>query len=109
MLAPAMRSALVYLRRVLEGKSHRATVPSQAPASRRQESGASAQTRSALLPGCSNAERSSPGGDVRGAAEQVTAAGAEAAAVNPVDVARQRGEGKLREVRRVINPKSFIS
>ncbi|MEQ2289726.1 hypothetical protein AMECASPLE_036141 [Ameca splendens] len=106
MLAPAMRSALVYLRRVLEGKSQRATVPSQVPASRRQESGASAQTRSALRPGCSNAERSSP---VRGAAEQVTAAGAEAAAVNPVAVARQRGEGKLREVRRVINPKSFIN
>ncbi|MEQ2199020.1 hypothetical protein XENOCAPTIV_022840, partial [Xenoophorus captivus] len=35
-----MRSALVYLRRVLEGKSQRATVPSQVPASRRQESGA---------------------------------------------------------------------
>lgn len=34
---------------------------------------------------------------VRGAAEQVPAAGAEAAAVNPVAVRRQRGERQLRE------------
>lgn len=45
---------------------------------------------------------------VRGAAEQVAAARAEAAAVNPVPVTRQRGAGELREVRGVINTEGLI-
>lgn len=50
-----------------------------------------------------------PDGAVRGAAEQEAAAGAEAAAVDPVAVARQRRVRKLGEVRRVVNAKRFIS
>lgn len=46
---------------------------------------------------------------VRGAAEQVAAAGAEAAAVNPVAVTRERREGELREVGRVVNTEGFIT
>lgn len=52
--------ARLYLRNVLEPKSHSATVPSQAPASRREESGASAHTRSGLRPGCSSLAVNSP-------------------------------------------------
>lgn len=48
------------------------------------------------------------GGAVRGAAEQVAAAGAEAAAVDAVTVARQRGKGELREVGRVVNAEGFV-
>lgn len=45
---------------------------------------------------------------VRGAAEQVAAARAEAAAVDPVPVTRQRGEGELREVRGVVNTEGLV-
>lgn len=48
-------------------------------------------------------------GSVRGAAEQVAATGAEAAAVNPVAVTRQRGERKLREVGRAVDTKGLIT
>lgn len=49
------------------------------------------------------------GGSVRGAAEQVAAAGAEAAAVNPVAVTREWGERKLREVRRAVDAEGLIT
>lgn len=49
------------------------------------------------------------GGAVRGAAEQVAAAGAEAAAVNPVAVARERRAGELREVRGVVHAQGFVA
>lgn len=49
------------------------------------------------------------GGPVCGAAEQVPPAGAEAAAVNPVAVTRERREGKLGEVCCGVNPKSFVN
>lgn len=49
------------------------------------------------------------GGPICGAAEQVPATRAEAAAVNPVAVARQRREGKLREVSGVINSQSLVT
>lgn len=45
---------------------------------------------------------------VCGAAEQVAATGAEAAAVNSVAMTRQRREGKLRKVCGVINAQGFI-
>ena len=47
-------------------------------------------------------------GTVRGAAGEEAAAGAEAAAVNAVAVARQGREGELREVGRVVDAQRFI-
>lgn len=46
---------------------------------------------------------------VCGAAEQEAAAGAEAAAVDPVAVTPERRKGKLREVGRGINTERFIT
>lgn len=50
-----------------------------------------------------------PGGSVRGAAEQVSAAGAEAAAVDPVTVTRERGERQLREVGRAVHADGLVT
>ncbi len=49
------------------------------------------------------------GGPVRGAAEQVAPARAEAAAVDPVAVTRERGERELGEVLRGVNAKGFVA
>lgn len=49
------------------------------------------------------------GGSIRGAAEQVAATRAKAAAVNPVVVARERGERKLREVGCAVNTNGLIT
>lgn len=54
------KQSFEYLRNVLQEKSQAATVPSQAPANRREESGASAHTRSGLRRGCSNVAHTSP-------------------------------------------------
>lgn len=48
-------------------------------------------------------------GSVRGAADQVVATWAESAAVNPVAVTQQWGEGKLREVSSAVNTNSLIT
>lgn len=48
------------LRRVLDGKSHRATVPSEAPEIRQEESGEKAHTLTGLLPGCWSTASISP-------------------------------------------------
>ncbi|TNN74531.1 hypothetical protein EYF80_015311 [Liparis tanakae] len=50
----------MYLRSCLEGKSHRAREPSDAPETRWAESGESAQTLTGLRPGCSRTASSSP-------------------------------------------------
>lgn len=49
------------------------------------------------------------GGSIRGAADQVGAARAEAAAVNPVAVTRERREGELREVSRAVHTEGLIT
>lgn len=87
-------------------------MPSQAPASRREESGASAQTLRGLRPGCSSVAFTSPVSALHTMtepSEQEAAAGAEAAAVDPVAVTPERRKGKLREVGRGINTERFIT
>lgn len=48
-------------------------------------------------------------GGVGGAGGQEAAAGAEAAAVDAVAMALQRGEGQLREVAGVVKPDGFVT
>lgn len=48
-------------------------------------------------------------GAVRGAADQVAATRAEAAAVNPVAVTRQRRVGKLREVDSAVDAEGLVA
>lgn len=48
-------------------------------------------------------------GAVRGAADQVAATRAEAAAMDPVAVTRQRRVGKLREVASAVDPDGLVA
>jgi len=56
----------------------------------------------------SGVHRPHHGGGIGGTGSQVLTAGAEAAAVDPVAVAGQRGEGQLAEVSAGVNTHAFV-